>query len=185
MVDPSANHRARLDGTELERLVVDLLTEAGSTLAEFNVEHREVLQAPDGRYEIDATARFRALGVDFLVLVECKDHVRPIEREDVQILADRKRATGAQKAIFFSTNGFQRGAIEYAKVHGIALVRVLEGALTYETRSAHQAGPPVPPPWADIPVFIGQRIYIHEDALHMWSVERGRPDALVDYLKSA
>lgn len=63
------------------------------------------LPAADGRYEIDATARFRALGVDFLVLVECKDHVRPIEREDVQILADRKRATGAQKAIFFATNG--------------------------------------------------------------------------------
>ncbi len=165
--------------------MVDLLTEAGNMLEGFIVEHRELLQAPDGRYEIDVTARFRALGVDFLVLVECKDHVRPIEREDVQILADRKRATAAQKAILFSTNGFQRGAIEYARVHGIALVRVLEGALTYETKSVYQAKPPVPPPWANIPAFIGQVICLHEDAIHMWSVERGRPDALVDYLKSA
>ena len=165
--------------------MVDLLTEAGNTLEGFIVEHRELLQAPDGRYEIDVTARFRALGVNFLVLVECKDHVRPIEREAVQILADRKRATGAQKAILFSTNGFQRGAIEYAKVHGIALVHVLEGALTYETKSAYQAKPPVPPPWANIPAFIGQVISLDEDAIRMWSVERGRPDALVDYLKSA
>jgi restriction system protein len=185
MIHPSANHRARLDGIGLERLVVDLLTEAGSPLDGFRIEHRPSLQAPDGRYEIDATVRFRALGVDFLVLVECKDHVRPIERDVVQVLADRKRTTGAQKAILFSTNGFQRGAIEYTKVHGIALVRVVEGALSYETKSADQAKPPVPPPWASTPAYIGQVIYLHEDAIHVWSVELGRPDALVDYLKSA
>jgi restriction system protein len=77
----------------------------------------------DGEYRIDITARFRQLGVDFLVLVACKDQSRPVEREDVQVLADKKRGTGAQKAILFATNGFQRGAIEYAKVNGIALMR--------------------------------------------------------------
>lgn len=185
MVGPSADHRAKIDGSRLERLVVALLTEAGQGLEEFRIEHREMLRAPDGRYEIDATARFRALGVDFLVLVECKDHLRPVEREDVQVLADRKRATGAQKAIFFATNGFQRGAIEYAKAHGIALVRILEGALTYETRSTLQVKPSVPPPWANVQPFIGQRIHLRDAAIHVWSVERGRPDALVDYLQSA
>ena len=185
MVGPSADRRAKIDGSTLERLVVDLLTEAGQRLEDFRVEHREMLCTPDGRYEIDATARFRALGVDFLILVECKDHLRPVEREDVQVLADKKRAIGAQKAIFFATNGFQRGAIEYAKIHEIALIRILEGVLTYETRSAFQAKPPTPPPWANIQPFIGQRIHLREDAIHVWSVERGRPDALVDYLQSA
>lgn len=185
MIGPSSNHGAKIDGSTLERLVVDLLTEAGKDLEGFRVEHREVLRAPDGRYEIDATARFSALGVDFLVLVECKDHLRPVEREDIQVLADRMRATGAQKALFVATNGFQRGALEYAKAHGIALVRILEGALTYETRSAFQVEPPGPPPWANIQPFIGQRIHLDESAIHVWSVARGRPDALVDYLQSA
>ena len=71
------------------------------------------------------------------------------------MLADKKRAAGAQKAILFATGGFQRGALGYAQVHGIALVRVLEGALTYETRAAFHVGPPTPPPWANIQPFIG------------------------------
>ncbi len=185
MLGPTADHRAKIDGSALERLVVDLLTEAGCGLDGFRVEHRELLHAPDGRYEIDATARFQALGVDFLVLVECKDHVRPVEREDVQVLADRKRTTGAQKAIFFATNGFQRGAIEYARAHGIALVRILEGALTYETRSANQAAAPTPPPWANIQSFIAQRIDQTSAGIQVWTAERGRPEALVDYLQSS
>ena len=185
MLGSSSNHRARIDGSELERLAVDLLVEAGQGLTDFRVEHHETVKTPDGQYQIDVTARFRALGVDFLVLVECKDHMRPVEREDVQVLADKKRAAGAQKAILFATNGFQRGALEYARVHGIALVRVLEGALTYETRSAFQAGPPAPPPWANIQTFIGQRISIDETSIHVSVVARSRPDALTEYLASA
>jgi restriction system protein len=185
MIGPSADHRARIDGADLERLVVDLLTAAGQGLREFRVEHREAITAPDGRYQIDVTARFRALSVDFLVLVECKDHLRPVEREDVQVLADKKRTIGAQKAILFATNGFQRGALEYARSHGIALVRIIEGALTYETRSANQDAHPTPPPWANIPPFIGQRIYLDGTSTRVWVVERDRPDALSAYLTSA
>ena len=103
--------------------------------------------------------RFTALDVEFLVLVECKDHTRPVDREEVQILADKKRAAGAHKGMLFSTNGFQRGAIAYAQKHGIALVRVLDGALTYETRGAGMERMP-PPPWANIPPLVAQ--YIRE-----------------------
>lgn len=182
MVGPSSNHRARIDGSELEQLAVNLLREAGRGLADFRVGHRELVQAPDGSYQIDVTARFRALDVDFLVMVECKDHVRPVERESVQVLADKKRATGAHKAILFATNGFQRGAVEYATVHGIALVRVLEGALTYETRSAAQTRLPTPSPWANIQHFIGQLISLNGISIRVSVVERGRTDDLAEYL---
>jgi restriction system protein len=184
MITPFTNHRAKIDGSELEGLARDLLAEAGQELEAFRVEHRESLEAPDGLFQIDVTARFRVLGLDFLVLVECKDHARPVEREDVQVLADKMRATGAQKAVLFATNGFQRGALEYAAAHGIALVRIVEGKLTFEIHSASQASPATPPPWANIPPFIGQRIYVEGDSTHVWVVERGRPDALVAYLSS-
>jgi restriction system protein len=144
------------------------------------------VSAHDGQYRIDATIRFSQLGVQFVVLVECKDHTRPVEREDVQVLADKKRAVGAHKAILFSTNGYQRGAIEYARSHGIALVRLVEGTLTYETRSAHQPGMcTAPPPWANIPAFVGQHICLADNGSVVVSVvERGRPDALAQFLAS-
>jgi restriction system protein len=185
MIPPTGHHQARIDGRALELLVVDWLEESGSQLEGLRIEHRELITVADGSYQIDVTARFRLLGLDFLVLVECKDHARPVEREDVQVLADKKRAAGAQKALLVATNGFQQGAIEYARVHGIALVRIIEGAFMYETRSAFQSSqPPTPPPWANTQAFVGQRIYRDDRALHVWRVERGMPDALVDYLKS-
>jgi restriction system protein len=133
------------------------------------------------------TVRFDQLGAHFLVLVECKDHSRPVEREDVQVLADKVRAAGAQKGMLFSTNGFQRGAVEYARSHGVALVRVIEGALTYESRGLPVDGlRPEPPPWAKIPPFVGQLIWLADNGNVRTSLlERGRIDALKAFLKSA
>lgn len=91
-------------------------------------------------------------------------------------MADKKRATGAQKALLVATNGFQKGAIGYAKVHGIALVRIVEGAFTYETRSAFQSARPTPAPWANIQPFVGQRIYSEGTSIRVWLLERGRPE---------
>lgn len=172
---------------EFERLVAELLREAGRDLPDFRLEQQEIVKAPDGQYRIDVTLRFSQMGAQFVVFVECKDHTRPVAREDIQVLADKKRAAGAHKAILFSTNGFQRGAIDYAKSHGIALIRVLEGALTYETRSWPQTGPrPAPPPWVHIPAFIGQLVCLGDDAkIHVSVVEPGETNALAQFLASA
>jgi restriction system protein len=123
-----------------------------------------------------------------LVLAECKDHARPVEREDVQVLADKLRAAGAQKGMLFSTNGFQKGAIDYARSHGIALIRIIEGALTYETRGAARSDyvRPTPPPSANIPLFVGQLVSLAENGhVHVSVVERGRTNALRQFLESA
>jgi len=186
-ITPWGDHRAKIDGVEFERLVADLLREAGRDLPGFRLEQQEIVRTPDGQYRIDVTLRFSQLGVQFVVLVECKDHARPVEREDVQVLADKKRAAGAHKAILFSTNGFQRGAIDYARSHGIALIRLLEGVLTYETRSRPQGGPrPAPPPWIKFPQFVGQLVCPGDDAKIQISVlEPGNTDALAQLLASA
>lgn len=154
---PFGDHRTSLDGKQFETFVAAVLRDLGDGLDAFRLEEQELVVADDGRYRIDITVRFTALDVEFLVLVECKDHARPVERDDVQVLADKKRTAGAHKGMLFSTNGFQRGAIDYAQKHGIALVRVLEGALTYETRGAGMERMP-PPPWANIPPLVAQYI---------------------------
>lgn len=186
-IAPWGDHRAKVDGAEFERIVAELLREAGRDLPDFRLEQQEMIRTHDGQYRIDVTLRFSQLGVQFVVLVECKDHARPVEREDVQVLADKMRAAGAQKAILFATNGFQRGAIDYARSHGIALVRLVEGALTYETRAIPQGSvQAVPPPWANIPVFVAQHVSLGENGnVHVSVVEPGRPDSIAHFLASA
>ena len=109
---------------EFELQVRVLLEAVGPELQEYHVAHREKLHGLDGDYEIDITARFKALDVQFLVLVECKHHNYPIKREVVQISKDRLQSVGAHKGIIYSTADFQSGAVEYAIRHGIALIKV-------------------------------------------------------------
>src|SRR5438132_1552588 len=96
-----------LSPDEFEQEVERLLWTSGLDLKDFRAQRREKLTGPYGVYEIDVTARFEALGADFLVLVECKHHKRKVERELVQVLHDRIGAVGAHKGIMFSTAGFQ------------------------------------------------------------------------------
>lgn len=138
---------------EFELFVKRNLESYGDKLVGFKAQHREVLQGSDGDYEIDITARFEALGADFLVLVECKRYSNRIKREVVELLYSRIRSTGAHKGMLFATSEFQSGAIKFASKHGIALVSVVDGKSTYQTKAL---GPkPEPPPWANLPKYAG------------------------------
>jgi len=138
---------------QFEREVKAILEGARADLKAFEANHREKLEGVEGAYEIDVTVRFEALGANFLILVECKHQRSPIKRETVQILYDRVRTTGAHKGMLFATTTFQRGAIEYASAHGIALVRIVEGKTSYETKAFGISS--APPPWANIPPYVG------------------------------
>ena len=182
---PREEHRASISPDEYEREVAALLQALGRDLPGFQVQHQETVSTPDGSYRIDVTARFSQLGADFLILVECKDHARPVERKDVQVLADKLRAAGAQKGMLFSTNGFQKGAIEYARARRIALVRLVEGELTYQTRAMHVPGAPrpKPPPRADVPKYLGVMTSVTPEGGLMQSVvDPGRTEPLSEFV---
>jgi restriction system protein len=137
-----------LSPQEFEAEVASLIKGKYADQRGLRVDRLEKISVQDGTYEIDITARFEALGVDFLVLVECKHHKSPIKRDVVQILHDRVRAVGAQKGIIFSTSSFQRGAVQYAQAHGVALVEIADARTCYITRGyeAEQDLPPGVPP---------------------------------------
>ena len=132
-----------LTPVELENWVATVLTCNGSEegVSDLLVQVHERIQGVDGSFDLDATVWFRALGFDFLGLIEVKKHRHPIKRELVQVLHSKVLSVGAQKGIMFSTSHFQSGALEYAKVHGIALVFVTEGRFTIERRSADDLPP--------------------------------------------
>jgi restriction system protein len=104
-----------------------------------------------------------------------------VSREEVQVLSQRLQSTGTHKGILVSTNGFQRAAIEYATAHGIALVRVLEGKLTYQVKGY---GIKVEPPqWAQIPKLVGYAVSVNESgSLQCSLIDERRLDPLQSFL---
>ncbi|MGO0789415.1 restriction endonuclease [Herbaspirillum seropedicae] len=141
-----------LSPSDFEKTVKGMLDAAAGSLVGYESKHLESLEAPDGEYAIDVTARFQALGAAFLVLVECKHHRRRIERKDVQVLLQKVQSLGAQKGILFSTSGFQEGAIAFADAHGIGLVKIADGSSTWFVRSEAALASP-PPDW--VPEYVG------------------------------
>lgn len=162
---------------EFELAVKEILDAAGQELTSFNSRHQEAVPGVDGDYIIDITARFSALGADFLVLVECKHEKRKVERQDVQVLRDKVQSTGAHKGMMFSVAGFQSGAIEYATTHGIALVQMVDGSTCWLTRGAGPPTPPPPPLWAGIPKYVGW--WYHGNSVSLMSKRNG------DYTRKA
>lgn len=127
-INPYRNFVANITPTEFEKYCLEVLKgyAEAENLKDFSIEHDVKIQSSDGTYQIDVYAKFTALGVEFTVLAECKRYSSPVPREKVVILADKVRSLGAQKGILISTAGFQSGAYEYAKAHGIALLQILD-----------------------------------------------------------
>jgi restriction system protein len=171
MPETPKNINASITPLEFELLVKDYLQNLGQNLTSFVATHDVRYLASDGEYQIDVFCNFEALGATFKVLVECKKQKRDVERAVVQLLFDKLRATGSQKGLIFSTGGFQSGAIEFAEMHGIALIRLIEGRYTYFTKAGDEQKFD-PPPWADISKYVGEYVvgssyrYLDHDSLN-------------------
>lgn len=153
MFPPMANLNLEISATEFERLVRDWIVKQGGELTSLEVTHDAKVEAYDSTYQIDVLAKFQDFaGAEFTVLIECKKYRNAVERELVKVLHDKVRSVGAHKGMLFTTTGFQSGAIKYAKAHGIALVSIIEGVATYETRSAYPVAAQ-PPSWLNLPKF--------------------------------
>jgi Restriction endonuclease len=126
---------------EFEEFVVELLESVGPSVEGLVVTPHEKIQGADGVYDFDATVRFELGGMSFLVLIEAKRHSNPIKRELVQVLHAKLQSVGAQKAAMVSTASYQRGAVDYAQQHGIALAKVTEGRFILETRAVEKPPP--------------------------------------------
>lgn len=86
------------------------------------LRNQKIIGKSGQEHQIDVYYEFQQNGVIHKVIIECKNHQRKIEKGMIQsfkgVLDDVGNATG----IFASTNGFQSGAIEYAKYYDIELV---------------------------------------------------------------
>lgn len=167
---------------EYELQVKAWLESAGSGLESFSVIHREMVRGTDGECEIDIVARFKILaGIPFTVLAECKKHRNPIKRELVQALHQKQQSIGANKAILFSTSAFQSGAVAFAKAHGIALVRLMNGVALYlEGSKSDSWQPPAIP--TDVDAYAGV-LYAPHGHGNPGGFNSHKPTSLVAFLE--
>lgn len=125
---PQKSPLLQLTPDAFERYVRGILRREKMNVQDLVVNHLENVAGSDGDYVMDVVATFTVFGGAVIrCLIECKRYSNPIEREKVMILQQKLLSTGCQKGMIFSTSEFQSGAIEFAKIHGIALVHVQRG----------------------------------------------------------
>ena len=73
--------------TEFEQYCKEILERFAQkeNLQDFVILHDVHLESNDGNYQIDVFAEFRALGVSFKVLCECKQYKNRVSREKVAV----------------------------------------------------------------------------------------------------
>jgi restriction system protein len=168
---------------EYEIQVVEWISNLGSDLTQFKVEHLVQLPGTGGEYEIDAVAEFSIFqGARIVVLVECKRYNRPVEREVILALNSKLSDVGAHKAMIFSTSGFQKGALEYAAAHGIATITFIDGKSNYHTRSRFPQSIE-PPPCINLPKFAGWFMSFNDNSLYSSLIEIDRLEPIQEWLR--
>lgn len=101
----------------LERIVagVHAVTTSGA-----DVRWNEVIN----KRQFDVVIRFSLGTLSYLVVVEVKDRERKTPASDLEAFVTKAADQKANKAVFVTTAGFQSGAVEIAKRHGIEIFTV-------------------------------------------------------------
>jgi restriction system protein len=180
--EPPWNPRDPLEisPTEYEKQVVAWLKDAGANLEKFKIQHNKNVAGKSGEYSLDGWAEFETFGVKFSILIECKRHSRPVNRDVVLGVNSKLQEVRSQKAIIFSTSGFQRGAIKYASDNRIALITFIDGRLTYQTRSAESPSAMSYP--TDLTKYAGQMVSSVGNITTVSSIDDEHLSPLTDWL---
>lgn len=135
--NPYRRLSAEITPMEFEKFCLETLKAYAEkeSLKGFEIRHNQKVETYDGTYQIDVLAEYTALGCRNTVVVECKKYTRNVERSVVAELYAKVQSIGAQKGILISTSGFQKDAVKFAGVHGIALWQVCEEAIKHITNA--------------------------------------------------
>jgi hypothetical protein len=116
-------------GTSYELLTKEIFSailNQGSVL-NIDVKHNVVLQGKTVEHQIDVYWEFEQGGIKHTVVVEAKDWNSPVKQGDLfQFKAVLDDLPGQPRGVFIARSGYQRGAKEYAKIHGIIIYELFE-----------------------------------------------------------
>ncbi|MBA3335496.1 MAG: restriction endonuclease [Acidobacteria bacterium] len=103
---------------KFERLIAALhLAEQKGATVKWNDEINE--------RQFDVTIRFNEAFYEYLTVIECKNYSIPVPVKEVEAFVTKSRRVKADKAVMFSTSGFQSGAKKVASDEKISLFSLL------------------------------------------------------------
>ena len=105
------------DDEYLERIVAGIHSQTSDGA---DVLWNEII---NGR-QFDVVVRFKLGTLSYLVLIEVKNRTRKASASDVEAFTLKAKDQNANKSVFVTTAGYQSGAIEVAKRHGVDLFTV-------------------------------------------------------------
>ncbi len=108
---------------EFEQYVSQIIQQlALAENARVSTNRRFAGKRQSGEYEIDIAVEFRlAELLDILIIVECKNWKRPVDRPVIQKIAQTRDAISAHKAAVVSPVGFTKEAVDVSRNLGVAL----------------------------------------------------------------
>jgi Restriction endonuclease len=90
------------------------------------VKTEQWITGPDGERDMDVEVRGMLNSIPHFILVECKDHARPIGIGFVDAFESKIRDLKPDRAILFSNSGFTRDALKKAKRVGIEMASAMK-----------------------------------------------------------
>lgn len=155
MFIPARENYTEMSSAEFEQYAIAALQAQfhNKEIDNYSFTHNVQKNAHDGCYQIDGEIKLATMGIEIVILVECKRYKGPVKREHIQALHDKIRSIGAHKGIFITTSFFQSGALKYAEEHGIALISIIDGELRYHARSKDWINNPNVPSWVQCKPF--------------------------------
>jgi len=90
------------------------------------VKTEQWIAGPDGRRDMDVEVRGKVAGEPHFILIECKDHARPIGIGLVDAFESKIRDLEPNRAIMFSNSGFTRDALKKANRVGIEMASAMK-----------------------------------------------------------
>ncbi|MFI4848976.1 MAG: restriction endonuclease [Gimesia chilikensis] len=105
---------------DFERLIARIYE---SISPQATVLHDDKIRSHDGKRvrQIDVSIRFREAGCDFLIVVQAKTNVRPLDINAIGEFKSVVEDVRATKGVLICNSGFTKNAQEYAQDHGIDL----------------------------------------------------------------
>jgi hypothetical protein len=90
------------------------------------VKTEQWITGPDGERDMDVEVRGTVNGAAHFVLVECKDHARPIGIGYVDAFESKIRDLNPDRAVMFSNSGFTKDALKKANRVGIQMCSAMK-----------------------------------------------------------
>lgn len=109
--------------TEYERFVRDIVEAVlhAQGLETVEVQHDVQVQGLSRSHQIDVYWQYRLGGVLHRVIINCKRYAHTVEVTDVLALSGVLQDMPGARGLIVTTVGYQKGAVDYAKTHGIGL----------------------------------------------------------------